>query len=118
GVTLVGVGFMVSGAIWDQPSGAPLYEASGQSEFMSGVAAAGYGLITLGAVVFLVNLLSSTVSKSSEETEADPWAGHTLEWSAESPPKPGNFEPETQLVTSGAPHLDIHEASSSGEETP
>ncbi len=116
GVTLVAVGFMVSGAIWDQPSGAPLYDAAGQSELMSGVAAVGYGLVAAGAVLFLVNLLSSILARSSDKAVADPWSGHTLEWSTESPPEPGNFAAEMPLVTSGAPLLDAREANAeSGE---
>lgn len=67
GVFLVGLGFMLSGALWDQPFAAPFYDNSGSGEIMGAIAAFGYALMTIGALVFIVNILISVTGVSSSD---------------------------------------------------
>jgi cytochrome c oxidase subunit 1 len=50
---------------------------------------AGAGMIVLGFLVFLVNVLVSL--RRGAASGADPWGADTLEWATESPPPPYNF---------------------------
>jgi len=74
----------------------------------------GYGILNLlstmgaflmgfGMLVFMYNLYTSL--KRGELAGKDPWGGTTLEWWADSPPKPKNFETLPE-VTGREPVLD------------
>jgi cytochrome c oxidase subunit 1 len=68
----------------------------------------GAGLIALGILVFLVNVVQSL--RVREPAGPDPWLGHTLEWATSSPPPPLNFEAPLPPIRSYAPLLDLREA--------
>jgi cytochrome c oxidase subunit I len=69
----------------------------------------GAGVIALGVLTFLVNIVVSL--RRRELAGADPWLGHTLEWATSSPPPPHNFDSPLPQIRSYAPLLDLrHEA--------
>jgi cytochrome c oxidase subunit I len=67
----------------------------------------GAGIIALGVLVFLGNLLVSV--RRRVPAGDDPWLGHTLEWATGSPPPPLNFEAPLPPIRSYAPLLDLRE---------
>jgi cytochrome c oxidase subunit 1 len=73
--------------------GAPWHVADvvGKSSWtnLERLGAAGGGLVTLGVVLFVVNLL---VGGRGSTAEDDPYGGVTLEWATSSPPPPHNFD--------------------------
>jgi cytochrome c oxidase subunit 1 len=69
----------------------------------------GAGIIALGVLVFLINVVSSL--RRRVPAGNDPWAGQTLEWATTSPPPPLNFTEPLPPITSYAPLLDLrHQA--------
>jgi heme/copper-type cytochrome/quinol oxidase subunit 1 len=65
-------------------------------------------------LLVLVSLAGALAGRTVEAAPDDPWEGHTLEWSAPSPPPVGNF-PEAPAVTSATPLLrDREPAETSG----
>ena len=68
----------------------------------------GAGIIALGVLVFLVNVVVSLRRRVAAGD--DPWLGHTLEWATGSPPPPLNFERPLPPIRSYAPLLDLREA--------
>jgi len=66
------------------------------------VAAAGGGLLTLGVVLFVLNLIGGG---RGTRPENDPYGGVTLEWATTSPPPPYNFD-AVPVVRSETPLLD------------
>jgi len=56
----------------------------------NGLATLGAYIIAIGGIVFLVNVFMSM--KSGEIAGRNPWDAGTLEWAADSPPAPYNFE--------------------------
>ena len=68
----------------------------------------GAGIIALGVLVFLVNVVVSL--RRRHPAGADPWQGHTLEWATSSPPPPLNFESPLPPIHSYAPLLDLRQA--------
>jgi cytochrome c oxidase subunit I len=70
------------------------------------VASIGGAVVVLGVLLLVLNLLVSVVAGRGEAAGADPWGGHTLEWSTTSPPPADNFHvlPE---VRSETPLLDL-----------
>ena len=68
----------------------------------------GAGIIALGILVFLVNVVVSL--RVREPAGADPWQGHTLEWATSSPPPPLNFTAPLPPIRSYAPLLDLRHA--------
>ena len=67
----------------------------------------GAGIIALGVVLFLVNVVVSL--RRRVNAGDDPWLGHTLEWATSSPPPPLNFERQLPPIRSYAPLLDLRE---------
>lgn len=106
GGLLAGVFDMVS-AFLGQPdiSVAPLSESS--IETMNLMVVIALAMVAVG-VLALIGALSSAAS-ADEQLPDDPWDGHTLEWSAPSPPPVGNFVEPIDLVTSAEPLLDEFE---------
>jgi cytochrome c oxidase subunit I len=71
------------------------------------VATVGYGLLTLGVVVFLANIVVSFLRRIP--AGGDPWGGYSLEWATSSPPPEHNFERLPQ-IRSERPAYDVHRA--------
>ncbi len=74
---------------------------------------AGAGLIAVGIVLFLVNVVISL--RKRVPAGDDPWGAHTLEWATSSPPPPLNFERALPPIRSYAPLLDLREAAEDRE---
>ncbi len=58
------------------------------------VAACGAGLVALGVIFFVLQLVVSVINRNKPEyrdVTGDPWGGRTLEWSISSPPPVYNF---------------------------
>jgi cytochrome c oxidase subunit 1 len=67
----------------------------------------GAGVIALGVLVFLINLVVS--QRRPVVAGDDPWGGQTLEWATTSPPPRLNFEGPLPPIRSYAPLQDIRE---------
>jgi cytochrome c oxidase subunit I+III len=69
-------------------------------------------IAAIGSVVVAVGVLAAVLGaaaglrRSRPAAAADPWHGHTLEWSTPSPPPPGNFAEPPEDVGSELPLLD------------
>ncbi|MBO0849822.1 MAG: cbb3-type cytochrome c oxidase subunit I [Pseudonocardia sp.] len=87
----------------------PTYLPSDSFTLPNLVATIGSGLLGLGTVVFLTNVLNAFCTRRA--VPPDPWGGHTLEWATSSPPPPTNFTAEYPIppVRSFAPLLDLRE---------
>jgi heme/copper-type cytochrome/quinol oxidase subunit 1 len=68
----------------------------------------GSAVFTLGVLVFVLNVAVSAGLRRGRAAEADPWGGHTLEWTAPTPLPGHNFDrlPE---VRSDTPALDLRQ---------
>lgn len=97
GTLLTGIPYAVSGAFGSGD------EVRTGSEALNGVAVGGYVLVIAGVVLVIIAVLNSLAARP--DTPADPWGGHTLEWSTESPPPLDNFA-EPSVVRSAEPLLD------------
>ncbi len=115
GALLAGLSGLVTGA--NEQADLVLVAAGGAGSPFDGVlavtdtvdaanaaAVAGWALLAVGVLMFLVNLIGSAISRG--RVPVDPWGGHTLEWATSSPPAPGNFE-SVALVISERPLLDF-----------
>ncbi|MHB1836819.1 MAG: cytochrome c oxidase subunit I, partial [Solirubrobacteraceae bacterium] len=79
------------------------------------VSSIGAGIIALGVLIFLVNVLVSLTRR--QVAGDDPWEGQTLEWATTSPPPPLNFERPLPPIKSYTPLLDLrHEAQDEARE--
>ncbi len=70
------------------------------------VASIGGGIVVLGVLLLILNLLVSVVAGRGKSAGSDPWDGHTLEWSTTSPPPADNFRTLPE-VRSETPLLDL-----------
>ena len=77
------------------------------------VETAGSGLIALGVLIFVVNVVISLRKRVAAGD--DPWQAQTLEWATSSPPPPLNFEGPLPPIRSYAPLLDLREAAEDRE---
>ena len=76
-------------------------------EFLNVVGFIGSILLIGGISLVLLDLtVSIFLGKGSNEDVDNPWNGHTLEWSTQSPPPSGNFA-EPPVVTSERPLLEV-----------
>jgi heme/copper-type cytochrome/quinol oxidase subunit 1 len=76
-------------------------------EFLTVVGFSGSILLIGGISLVLLDLtVSIFLGKGSNEDVDNPWNGHTLEWSTQSPPPSGNFA-EPPVVTSERPLLEV-----------
>jgi cytochrome c oxidase subunit 1 len=83
------------------------YTASDNWRVANVVMSIGAGIFALGALVFVVNMVVSVALRKGRPAAADPWSGHTLEWTVPTPLPRYNFDrlPE---VRSATPALDLH----------
>jgi cytochrome c oxidase subunit I+III len=66
----------------------------------------GLGLLTFGALLFLLNVLRTHALHKGRRAANDPWVADTLEWYTTSPPPPSNFE-RLPPITSARPLRDL-----------
>ncbi|MEX2446804.1 MAG: cbb3-type cytochrome c oxidase subunit I, partial [Dehalococcoidia bacterium] len=66
------------------------YDAGLGWEIYNLISTAGYFVLAVGVIVFVVDVLQSWAR--GPEVGDDPWQGDTLEWATSSPPPPYNFE--------------------------
>jgi heme/copper-type cytochrome/quinol oxidase subunit 1 len=94
--------------VFDDPNATSLYGAIiidvGNADAFSAIGAAGVGLLALGVVLMVLNLLVSVVFRAGADADADPWQAQTAEWQLPSPPEPGPVE-ELPDLTTGTPLL-------------
>lgn len=83
------------------PLTAPTEDAG---DALNAVALVGSALVALG-VLGLLGAVAGAM-RSGGTGDANPWGGHSLEWSTTTPPPTGNFAEAPALVVSEAPLLD------------
>jgi cytochrome c oxidase subunit 1 len=81
------------------------YDHGGLWEAYNLISTIGSGVMALGFVVFLVNVVRT--SRKGTRAGNDPWLGDTLEWFAPSPPPPENFPQPLPYVSSPRPLRDL-----------
>jgi cytochrome c oxidase subunit 1 len=81
------------------------YDQGGLWEAYNLISTIGSGVMALGLVVFLVNVVRT--SRKGPRAGNDPWLGDTLEWFAPSPPPPENFPQPLPYVSSPRPLRDL-----------
>jgi heme/copper-type cytochrome/quinol oxidase subunit 1 len=62
-------------------------------------------VVALGVLVGVL-VAAAALRRGRPGADADPWGGHTLEWSTPSPPPSGNFSEQPARVVSERPLLD------------
>jgi cytochrome c oxidase subunit 1 len=107
GTALMTIPDLVAG-VDEMPAGDPLYDTSGNRELLSQVSGVGAVLVALAVLAVTVALLR--LIALAKGAASDPWeGGQTLEWWAESPPVPHNFDELPEQLTD-APLLDRAES--------
>lgn len=110
GVALFGGGDLLAGGLGQLPAGADGAFASVADGAELGLVLSAVGAALLvGAVVLALLAQLPALGGKGVYAGADPWGGHTLEWTTTSPPPYGNFLAAIGDVTSSTPLLDVHE---------
>ena len=80
GAVLAAVPNLVEGLVEDTPQMATDFDDEDASGVLNGISAAGQALVALGGILVLAELLGAA-RRRDVDLDADPWGGHTLEWS-------------------------------------
>ncbi len=109
GALLASVPYGIAGFL-DQPGYAAVWSNDGPGELLNALVTIGHGLVVIVAIA-MVGLVLTARRASVGRGDADPWGGHTLEWTTTSPAPRDNFA-ETPSVMSPEPILDLTAAPS------
>ena len=81
------------------------YDHGGFWEAYNLVSTIGSGIMALGVLLFVVNVIRT--ARAGSRAGNDPWLADTLEWYTSSPPPPENFTQDVPYVASARPLRDL-----------